>query len=83
MRKPWAALVAVIALAGFLVLYYLVPRLEARWANFGVALTPPLDLLVKVSHLVTRFSLVFMGILAALLFWAFRPEPGRKAAPRE
>jgi type II secretory pathway component PulF len=74
MRRVWAAFVALMVFGTVAVLYLLVPRLEARWADFGVQLSPPLRVLIQASHFAVEYAMVFLSLAAGLLAWAFWPQ---------
>lgn len=61
------ALFGLLALAtGYL--YVVVPKMEARWADFGVDLSTPAKLMIKTSHAVIEWGwlLALAGIASVL-----------------
>jgi type II secretory pathway component PulF len=55
-------------------LYFIVPRLEARWANFGIDLPAGAVVLIRMSHALIRWLWVLIpfgvaSLLALIVVW--------------
>jgi len=68
MVYPIVVILVACTIVGF-ILYYIIPKFEAIFKDFGVALPRMTIILIEASHfLIKYFYVVF---LAPLLFWAF------------